>query len=92
MKRLASIAAASIILVPTAFGFAQQNGTPSPATLPYGYYDQMWGGPGGMGAGMITGPIMMILILIVIVALTVLLVRSFSNGTHHHWYRHAGHP
>ncbi len=92
MKRLASIAAASFILVPTALGFAQQNGNPSPATLPYGYYDQMWGVAWGMGAGMIIGPIMMILILIGIVALIVLLVRGFSYGTHHHWYRHTGHP
>jgi uncharacterized membrane protein len=91
MKRVASAAAGCIILLATASAFAQQTANPTTPEPPYGYYHHMWGGPWGWHAGMMFGPIMMLLTIVGIVALIVLLVRGFGYGAAHHWYRHGGH-
>jgi uncharacterized membrane protein len=91
MKRVAWAAAGCIILLATASAFAQQTANPTTPEPPYGYYHHMWGGPWGWHAGMMFGPIMMLLTIVGIVALIVLLVRGFGYGAAHHWYRHGGH-
>jgi putative membrane protein len=90
MKRLTPVATMCSILVAMAPTFAQQSQNPPTSEPPYGYY-HMWGGPWGWHAGMIFGPIMMLLVVVGIVALVVLLVRSFGYG-HSPWYRHGGYP
>ena len=91
MKRLVSVATGCFIVLATASGFAQQTSNPGTSEPPYGYY-HMWGGPWGWHAGMMVGPITMMLIIVGIVAVIVLLVRGFGYGASHHWHRHAGHP
>lgn len=93
MKRLGPVTVAMFSLTAIASAIAQQNTNPALSEPPQYYYHHMWGEPWGWGAGMIVGPIMMLLILIGIVTLIVLLIRGgVSYGSHHHWFRHGASP
>ena len=92
MKRLGPVTVAMFSLTAIASAIAQQNTNPALPEPPQYYYHHMWGEPWGWGAGMIVGPIMMLLILIGIVTMMAFLVRGFVYGTHRHWFHHAGHP
>ncbi len=80
MKRLASVAIGCFILLATELGLAQQTFNPSTLEPPYGYYHTWGGGPWGWPAGMLFGPIVMLLTVVSIVALIVSLIRGVGCG------------
>jgi putative membrane protein len=91
MRRVDSVAAASVIALTAVHAFAQQSANPGASEPPYGY-SHMWGGGWGWHSGMMIGPIVMLLALVGIVTLIRGLVRCFCYGGCCHWHRHGPCP
>ena len=85
MKRLASIAARCFIVFAAEPCLAQQ--PTNSLEPPYGYHHMWGGGPWGWHAGMVFGPIVMLLTIVGVAALIVLLMRGTGYG-----YRHGDWP